>query len=194
MMTGAGETVLRLIAFQAGWFACVLGAARGVPGLGPGVVGLFALGHLIARRRRWEREALLLAAAALVGYAADSALVLAGVLRFPPQAVLGGPSTLWMVALWVNLALTLNGPLGWLRGRYVLAALLGFCSGPLAYLAGAELGAAAVSEPRVIGLGLVGLEWLCAMPLLVWLAEVAGRPSPGRGATDSEDREGERGP
>jgi hypothetical protein len=173
---------LRLLAFQAGWFACVLGAARGMPVLGPVLVGAFVLLHLVANRRVWEREAALLAASALVGYAADSILVLAGVLRFPPQASLGGPSALWMVALWVNLALTLNGPLGWLKGRHALAALLGAAGGPLAYEAGARLGAASLGDPYWASLAAVAVEWSLAMPLLAALANAAAdRPAGGRG-------------
>lgn len=179
-----GETLVRVIAFQAGWFACVLGAAHGMPVLGPALVGVFALAHLVAKRSVWEREAALLAASALLGYGADSVLVLTGFLRFPPQASLGGPSALWMVAMWVNLALTLNGPLRWLKGRYVLAAFLGCIGGPLAYEAGARLGAASLGDPHWTSLGVVGVEWTLAMPALLAAAEATGRLPLGGAARD----------
>lgn len=62
-------------------------------------MGALALVHLAARRRAWEGEALLLALAALGGYAVDSGLVLAGLLgavagplAYQAGARLGGAS------------------------------------------------------------------------------------------------------
>ena len=46
-----------------------------------------------------------------------------------------------MVMLWVNFAMTLNVSLGRLRGKYLLAGILGAFGGPMAYYGGAELGA-----------------------------------------------------
>ena len=160
-----------LVAFQVCWFACVGGAARGFPWLGPLAVAVYAAGYLrtipsgVAR----TRQAWLLALAGAAGYAADSALVLSGVLTFPPQAVLGWPSTAWMVALWVLQAAVLGGVLSWLRGRYAVAAMVGAMGGPLAYLAGERMGAAMLGPSHAAALAAVGVEWVIAMPLLVWM-------------------------
>jgi len=77
--------------------------------------------------------------AGAAGYTADSVLVLTGVLRFPPHAVLGWPSTVWMVALWVLQAAVLGGALSWMQRRFILAAIVGVIGGPLAYLAGERM-------------------------------------------------------
>jgi hypothetical protein len=161
-------TILNLIGFQIGWFACVLGAARGWPWLGPILVTVVLLGQVLPRPGR-GRSLGLLVAAGLVGYAADSALVLAGVIRFSAGEAFGWPSPLWMVALWVNFAGTLNGCLTWLRGRYLLAALLGLAGGPFAYYAGARLGAVALGAPIGGSLAGIAVEWAVAMPFLLWM-------------------------
>jgi len=158
-----------LIAVYACWFACVLGAAGGQPLLGPIVVACHLVLHVtLAPARRSELQ--LLALAGLGGYLADSALVWAGLLRFPASARWGSPSPVWMVALWLNFATTLHLTLSWLQGRLLAAALLGACAGPVSYYAGARLGA--VELPALPGLALltIGVEWLIALTWLVWLA------------------------
>ena len=156
------------LTFQAGWFACVLGAARGTPIAGVVLVAALVTGHLALSRRRLA-DAAFLGASGLFGYAADSALVLAGWIRFPEPAALGGPSALWMVALWVLFASTLEGCMSWLRDRWVLAAGLGAVSGPLSYLAGARLGAIELAEPAAAPLAAIGVTWAAAMPVLLAL-------------------------
>ncbi|MFO7693590.1 MAG: DUF2878 domain-containing protein [Vicinamibacterales bacterium] len=163
--------IVSLAAFQVCWFACVGGAARGLPWLGPLAVAVYAAGHLrtVPSGRARTRQAGLLVLAGAAGYAADSVLVLSGVLTFPPQAVLGWPSTAWMVALWVLQAAVLSGILSWLRGRHAVAAIVGAIGGPLAYLAGERMGAAVLGPSRAAALAAIGVEWAFAMPLLVWM-------------------------
>ena len=175
------RTLAGVAAFYLCWFACVGGAARGVPWLGPMAVALYAGVYLltIPSGAARTRQALLLGAAGAVGYAADSALVLSGVLTFPPHAVLGWPSTVWMVALWVLQAAVLGGAMSWMRGRAGLAAAVGALGGPLAYLAGERMGAAALGPTRPAALAAIAVEWALAMPLLVLLERRASRREAG---------------
>jgi hypothetical protein len=169
--------LISFLAFQLCWFACVVGASRGLPWLGPVVVAAFGALHLWATPAGRPRagQAWLLGLAAVIGYAADSALVLTGVLSFPPHASLGWPSSAWMVALWVAQAATLTGAMSWLADRYLLGAAFGALGGPLAYLAGVRLGAAILGGPsQATSLLLVAIEWALAMPLLLWIAREAG--------------------
>jgi hypothetical protein len=69
--------------------------------------------------------------------------------------------------MWVNFALILNVSLRWLRGRYLLGAVLGFFGGPLAYFAGARLGAIRIPEPLALKLLVLALAWALAVPLLL---------------------------
>ena len=181
MGVGVNHPLVSLVALQVCWFACVGGAARGLPWLGPLAVAAYAAGYLrtVPSGRARSRQAWLLALAGAAGYAADSALVLSGVLAFPPQAVLGWPSTVWMVALWVLQAAVLGGALSRLRGRHVTAAIVGAVGGPLAYLAGERMGAAVLGPSHAVALTAIGVEWALAMPLLVWME---GRARLGAGA------------
>ncbi len=153
---------INFAAFQAGWFACILGAAHGAQWLGPAVVGTFAAVGLFARRKR-VAFVMRLAAAIPLGFFADTALARLGVLQFETSA-----SPLWMTALWPNLATTLDSSLGWLAGKYGLAAGVGAFAGPAAYYAGARLGALQIDE-SVGSLAAIAIEWAVSLPLLLFL-------------------------
>lgn len=155
--------------FQLGWFACVLGTAHGVPWLGPLVAVPVLAWHLRSADRPGP-AALLLAAAAVSGFVLDSLLVQAGRLSFARGVLLEGTAPYWMVTLWVLFATTFNVSLRWLRGRLALAALLGAVGGPLAYLAGARLGAAEVLEPAWVTHLAVAAVYALATPALLVLA------------------------
>ena len=163
------KLVVNFLAFQIGWFMVILGAAAGYPWVGPVYMMTWLALHIWALGETWSIEAKLIGIGALLGYAADSALVLGGWLSFPSYAQLGGPSPLWMVSLWMGFAATLCHALGWLGGRYWLAALLGAMFGPLAYWGGASLGAVTLHDNTVLALGMVSLAWLVALPALVWV-------------------------
>jgi hypothetical protein len=161
------------LAFYGVWLVTAWGAAGGRPWLGPLAVAAWLSLHLRAFGPAWPGEARLLAAAGLVGYTADSVLVLGGWLGFPPQAVLGAPTTLWMVGLWMGFGATLRSSLAWLRGRYGLTTALGATGGSFAYWGGERLGALTLGEGAILPIGLL---WAVAAPGLVWLSERLARP------------------
>lgn len=158
--------LLNFAGFQAGWFACILGAAYEAQWLGPTVVMLFLSATLSVRSDR-DKLAVRLIAAALIGFYADSLLAWLGVLEWMADDV---TSPLWMTALWPNLATTLDSSFGWLAGRYGLAAVLGVIAGPASYYAGAQLGALKFSGTPT-DLMVVAIEWLIALPLLLLLSD-----------------------
>jgi hypothetical protein len=160
-------------AFQFCWFANVLGAAHGLPWAGPLLTASWLAVHLAGLRGEAGLELRVLATAAALGWLADSGLVLAGLIAFPETTRLGGPSPLWMVALWAAFAATLRHSLGWLRGRLLAGALLGAAAGPMAYLAGQALGAITVAGEA--GIAAVALQYAVATPLLLALVGRAER-------------------
>lgn len=168
------DLVLNFVVFQVGWIVAVWGAARGYPLAGV----VYALGFVIAHHWRMDdgrvSELLFVASSALLGYIVDSALVLTDVIVFPAHAQLGWPTTLWMVCLWVMFSMTLRYSLGWLRGRYLLAALLGALGGPLAYWAGSRLGA--IELEGYGALLEIGAAWGLSMIVLLGL-EAFTRPA-----------------
>ncbi len=166
--------VLNLVAFQTGWWALVLTAAQGRPGVGLGVVALLLAWHL-GRVRPRGAEAILLGLAALIGLGFDSLLLASGWVSFRGGDLTGGLGPdlppLWMTALWANFATTLNVSLVSLQTRPGLAALLGLVGGPAAYWGGAELGAMSFLDPTA-GLIALALGWAILTPLLLTLARL----------------------
>ena len=160
---------LNIVAFQAGWFAAVLGVAYGFTWLGPVTVAMLLAWHLSQSPRRLA-EAILALAAGAFGFLFDSALIAFGVLS-PVRDWMPAPlSPLWMIFLWVNFATLLNVSLQWLQGRYLLAALLGAVGGPAAYYAGAQMGA--TRETLSIGSILVlSVAWSGAVPAVFCMAK-----------------------
>lgn len=161
--------VLNALLFQGFWLAAVLGAASGHPWLGPALLPAVAAFHLAARPG-W-RELVPAVVAVVLGYGADSALVFLDLLHFPRQTRLGGPSPLWMVALWGNFGIALRASLGWLQRRPRLAAALGAVGGPMAYFGGAALGAVRLGDPTWGSLAAVGVVYLVATPGLCRVAD-----------------------
>jgi hypothetical protein len=155
--------VVNIAAFQAGWFACVLGAAHGRPWLGIGVAVAVVAAHA-ALAKHPGAELKLVATAVLVGAFADSALAASGWVTFAPDSLAGWLAPWWILAMWALFATTLNVSLRWLRGRLPLAAALGFIAGPLAYWGGEKLGALELRPEALLALAAV---WAAVLPGLL---------------------------
>ena len=156
------------LAFQAGWFACVLGGANHLPWLGVMSVFVLMVMHVFLAVKPGD-ELKLMGVTALIGIFWDSLLVSMGWLVYPSGTLVAGTAPVWIVALWLNLAMTLNLSLAWLKGRWKLAALFGAVGGPLAYYAGAKLGGVQFAEPAWAVVSLA-VGWSVIMPLLTVLA------------------------
>lgn len=161
--------VLNLAVYQCAWFASVLSAAAHRPYIGIAVAAAAVLLHLwVAPSPR--RELPLIALAVLAGGLFESLLVASGWVRASPSLLVGSVLPLWMVALWAAFATTLNVSLRSLRHRYLLSAVIAAVGAPLAYEAGATLGALQWVEatPALI---LVAVGWAVLMPLLMRTAQ-----------------------
>lgn len=173
----AKEKLLNLALYEAGWFACVLGAAGGQGGAGAALAGALLLIHLALASDR-PTEVRIAALCGAVGFVLDSAQSLTGRLSFagplPLPAGSGAIAPLWVLMLWLQLGTTLRYSLAWLSGRYALAAALGVIGGPVAFLAGERLGAATWGEPRWLTALSLAVVWGLATPLLVGAADRIG--------------------
>ena len=147
------------VAYQLGWFAVILGAASGHAWAGTAVALLVTVVHLWMRRDPLELK--LVGVAAVMGLVLDSALAASGQVRFASAGSLP-IAPFWMFALWITFATTLNHSMLWLMRRPVVAAIGGAVFGPLAYLAGAKLGALTLPSP-VIALPLLAVAWMAVM-------------------------------
>ena len=160
--------ILNAALYQAGWAACVLGAAYGAPWAGLVAAAAILAWHL-ARAAGPVQEMLLVLAAAAAGLVFETALLQTGWIRYPEAATAGSLAPAWMVALWGLFATTFNVSLRALRSRLVIAALLGAAGAPLAYYAGARLGALDLVAPQA-ALVAIALGWAIATPALLRLA------------------------
>lgn len=161
--------VLRnVVAFQTGWFACVLGGAHAMPWIGPLLAAFIVALHLRGAAN-WQKELQLIAILGLCGSLFDQFLLSLGWIQYPAS---GWPVWLlpfWMTCLWMLFATTLNVSLRWLHGHHFIALLFGLLGGPLAYLAGQKLGAMQLLEPAKVLL-VLGVFWGLMMPAMQRLA------------------------
>ena len=162
------KVIVNFVVFQAAWFATVLGAANGMPWVGPIVVLAAAALHLRTTRLP-QAEAWLLASAMALGLVIDSLVLATGWITYPNGEWIPGLAPYWIIAMWALFATTLNVSMRWMRGRYVIAALFGAVGGPLSYYAGAKLGAMIFVDTPAAAAALA-LAWALAMPALMWLA------------------------
>ena len=162
------KSLVNYVAFQAGWFACVIGAANGLPIIGLVVVLLAVLLHL-SWATRPLRELQLLTICALIGLTFDSMLLATGWISYPDSILVMGLAPPWIVAMWVIFGSTLNLSMSWLRGRSWLAAIFGAIGGPLSYLAGQKMGAISLVNQSA-ALTALAIGWAIILPLITALA------------------------
>ena len=163
------QVLINFIAFQFGWFSSVLGAARDMPWLGPVVFLAVAAIHL-KQARRPELELGLVIACGVIGAWFDSLLVATGWVTYPSGQFSQFMAPYWIITMWMLFATTLNSSMGWLRGRPLLAIVLGGVAGPASYYAGQKLGGIVFVEfwPAIAALA---VGWALVMPFLMILAE-----------------------
>ena len=155
------------LGFQLVWLACALGAAQGRNAPGMIAAALFIGAVLAIKERPWS-ECLAILASGAVGLVAESVLVSIGLVRFAapwpnPQLAPG-----WIVALWFAFGATLSTVASLLGHHLVVkASLIGLVAGPLAYWAGARLGALEITGSAPLTYLAIALIWAIALPSLL---------------------------
>lgn len=173
------QNATNFLIYQGVWLACVIGAGSGIPWLGVAVAILALTWHWhVALRPRVELK--LIAMTGLIGGLWETLLVRADWVRYQGDLP-DGWTPLWIVALWLVFATTLNFSLSWLKGRYVLASALGALGGPAAWAAGEKMGALQLQHGQQ-SLWVIAIGWLVIMPLLIALSDwLTPRPVHGGG-------------
>ncbi len=173
--------IINFVGFQVAWFTCVLMAAKNQPMNGIAVALVVAAVHLYLVDNRL-RALTLLVIITLIGSTWDSLLTSQKILVFSSGILSPNLAPTWIIAMWLSFATTLSVSLRWLYKRYVLAFVLGTISGPLAYQAGAALGAVSIPDNMTANIFLA-FGWGLLMPLLVFIAETFENMSTNRVAT-----------
>ena len=164
----ATAVLVNFAGFQIGWFACVLGAAHGLPWAGTAIALAIVAWHL-ARAPRPRAELALVLIAAGVGALWDSGLNALGWIHYASGVLIEGTAPHWIVAMWMLFATTLGVSLAWLGRNLAVAVAFGALGGPLAYLAGAKLGALTFVAQNA-ALAALALGWAVLTPVLLRLA------------------------
>jgi hypothetical protein len=176
MRCTAAAHLANLLAFQAGWLACVLGAGYGHPAAGPLAVTVVLGMHvwLLPCRRTFG---LFLIVVGLLGTGIDTGLGLLGLLSFPGSVLPVWLCPPWLTFLWMLFASTLPMSLNWLTARPWLAAVFGAVGGPASYYAGAAFGALRLADNPLIGLATLAVVWSMLVPMLLRLKQRMGLPA-----------------
>jgi len=153
--------------FQLAWFACVAGAAYGMPWLGVAVT-LAVIGWHLFQSGQVKAELCLLSAALLIGACFDQAMLLTELVAYRQHGWSSSLVPVWILALWVAFASTLNLSLAWMQGRYLLAMLFGAAGGPLAYSGAEKIGAVAINSS--VSYVTLSIGWAVITPALLYLA------------------------
>ncbi|MGI9263495.1 MAG: DUF2878 domain-containing protein [Gammaproteobacteria bacterium] len=160
--------LINVVAFKIGWLACVLGGAGELAWLGS-LIALAIVALHISRATNSATEFGFIALAGLIGLAWDSLLASTGWLTYQSGTWFAGAAPYWIVAMWLLFATTLNVSLSWLKGRLVIASLMGAVSGPLAFYAGHKLGAVTFVDFSSAMIALA-IGWAAILPGLVALS------------------------
>ncbi len=162
------NNLLNFALYQTAWFVAVMGAAADRGWAGPLAVMVFAAFQLATSSER-RADIVLVVAAAVIGFGIDTAFAQTGAIHYSAaESIRFAPA--WIVALWINFALTLNHSLGYLKSNVFAAVVLGAIGGPLTYIAARGIGAVSfVTAPAsLIALALV---WAAVLPLLCRFAK-----------------------
>ena len=156
---------LNIVALNVVWFAAVLGAAKGLYWLGP--ISLI-LSLYLQFKDDLKNPSLLkfFLFVGLVGFLADSAMILTGAISFECCSLLPQSYPLWMLSLWISFATALFSSLAWLRTKLTLGSIIGCIGGALAYYGGYKLGPISLATDTQNALLIIGMIWAIAMPLI----------------------------
>jgi len=161
--------LINAVLFQLNWFACVVGGTNDQ--LWWPLLTLSGMLLQSARSEYRRTDVYLVTGVAAIGLVLDTFWIQIGILDFST----GDLAPVWIVMMWMGVALTINHSLQWLQGLPILGGVLAAFSAPLCYLGGARLGAVQV-DPQ--GLLLIAVTWFLLFSGLFTLARVThGRQS-----------------
>ncbi len=158
-----------LALFKLGWIACIFFAVAGQPALAVLSVAVVVALHLLTVPLA-TKEAILLAASAVIGFAWESTLVGVGLVSYPAGSDVAPMAPYWIVAMWVLFATTINHGLRWVKKSWVIAMAAGAIGGPLAFYSGAAMGAAEFNS-TLLALAAIGAGWAVILPVLSLVAD-----------------------
>lgn len=166
------EKAFFILIYYLCWFTCVLSAAHHYQWLAFAVFLPISLLQIFWMCRYDKDFFFFLGLVTGSGILIDSLLGIAGFMTFMANPWPIAIAPLWIMVLWLNFSIVYFSCLQFLFKRYVLISLLAFSGFPIAYLAGAHLGAAQFTYGLASSL-LLGVIWAVVLPLLTVFADQA---------------------
>ena len=160
------RAILELAGFQIVWLASALGAAQGSSA--PGVITALVFVALQLVAERSARMLLSGGIAAIAGAGLETLLARSGLVSYAAPWPGPGIAPLWIITLWLAYGTTMASTVRLLGARpFLNATALGAVFGPLAYIAGARIGALSLSDPLLWTCAVLALAWGILLPMLV---------------------------
>ena len=160
--------LVNIILFQIGWFACVLTAASNQPLVGALISLLIIVSHVLISKQ-YKQEIRIIVIAMVIGLFWDSLIVSAGWITYTSGMFSDFMAPYWIVLMWALFATTLNYSLSWMKEKLLLSVVFGAIAGPLAYYAGAKLGAVEFIND-IYALVTLSIGWAIFTPMLLMLS------------------------
>jgi len=154
--------LFNILLYEVVWFLCVFWGDRGA------LLALVLIGvHLIISPCR-KADLIMMAVLLGFGLVIDGLIHAAGYISYHAPA---RPIPLWLVVIWLGLALMVHHCLRWMKQRLLLSALFGAIGGPMAYWAGVKAGAAEFEVPLMQVLLLLSLIWALLWPAVMYIGQ-----------------------
>ncbi|MFC1565240.1 DUF2878 domain-containing protein, partial [candidate division KSB1 bacterium] len=132
MKRSKSKVLFNVLGFKISWIACAVGAAKGMVYLGP----ILMLLYIVINSRIFNVErshVVFLITAAVIGTIVDSLKATTGFITYTGgYAGISWIAPLWITALWLGFAATLDHSLSWLQEKLYIAFTLGAIFGPIA--------------------------------------------------------------
>jgi hypothetical protein len=171
--------LVNYVLFQALWAITIYGVTTGNNWLAPSSLLAVLIIHYNFSAT-FKADALLTVLAVLLGLTIETTLVQFHMLDYAQQLPIKQAAPFWTLILWANFALTMNGCLQWLQGRYFVAAILGAIGGALSYFAGIELDAATTGVALATLLTVIAAIYAVTTPTLLLLAKWCTQANQGK--------------
>lgn len=157
----ASRIMLNFAIYQTNWLICVIGQDSLL------WLALLLIGCHFLISPVPGKDLVMMLVITTCGMALDGTLKAIGFFSFPSDF---WPIPLWLMVLWMTLALLPHHSLHWLKGRWRLSASLAALGGPLAYWGGVRLEAAVFNWSLVASIFLLAILWACFWPLMMFIA------------------------
>ena len=176
-MNSKVKTIINIIGFYIGWWACVLGAANDLPYFGPTVMILFLIVHYYLFMSDIQ-EIYLVLIIGTIGTITDSLLFLSGSFIYAgaySNEILIAP--MWITAMWAGFAATVNHSMSWLKDKWLLMVICGVVFGPVAFFTGEKFGAIEFHLSALFSGLVIAIVYGISMPAIYFLNRHLGLDS-----------------